>query len=176
MQIIEILREINLFHQLNNTELLKVSRLCQKVAVKAGKVIFKAGDPGDALYCLHKGEVEVIKPGVKDEPEEVVYELGAGEIFGEMALFEDMPRSATIRAKTDCGLIRIPRDYFEKLINSDKDVALKIYQALNLILTHRLRETTERLAIANRIIRMSYREEERMNIAGDISIKQGRKD
>ncbi len=134
-----------------------MSRICQKVAVKAGKVIFKAGDPGDALYCLHKGRVEVIKPGDKDEPEEVVYELGENEIFGEMAMFEDMPRSATIRAKTDCSLIRIPRDYFEKMIGGDKEIALKIYQALNLILTHRLRDTTERLAIANRIIRASSR-------------------
>ena len=155
MQVIEILREISLFRGLNNQELLKVSRICQKVAVKAGKVIFKAGDPGDALYCLHKGAVQVIKAGEKDEPEELIYELGGGEIFGEMALFEDMPRSATIKAKTDCSLLRIPRDYFEKLISSDKEIALKIYQALNLILTHRLRETTERLAIANRIIRAS---------------------
>ncbi len=157
MQIIEILREIGLFRQLNNNEFLKVSRICQKVAVKADKVIFNAGDPGDALYALHKGEVQVVKSGEKDEPEEVIYELGAGDIFGEMALFEDMPRSATIRAKSDCSLLRIPRDYFEKLIAGDKEVALKIYQALNLILTHRLRDTTERLAIANRIIRTSYR-------------------
>lgn len=155
MQIIEILRKINLFRHLNNQELLKVSRICQKVAVKAGKVIFRVGEPGDALYGIYKGQVEVVKPGEKNEPDEVVYELGEGEIFGEMALFEDMPRSATIRAKEDCSLLRIRRDYFEKLINSDKDIALKIYQALNLILTHRLRETTERLAIANRIIRVS---------------------
>jgi len=155
MQIIEILREISLFRQLNNSELLKVSRICQKVAVKEGRTIFKAGDPGDALYALHKGAVQVVKSGEKDEPEELIYELGEGEIFGEMALFEDMPRSATIRAKVDCSLLRIPREYFEKLISGDKEVALKIYQSLNLILTHRLRDTTERLAIANRIIRTS---------------------
>ena len=48
-------------------------------------------------------------------------------------------------------------EYFEKMIGEDKEIALKIYQALNLILTHRLRDTTERLAIANRIIRASSR-------------------
>ncbi len=152
MQAIEILRGINLFKELNNQELIKLSRICQKVSFKKGDIIFHAGEMGDALYIIYEGSVEVIKPGKGDEPEQVMTELGPGEIFGEMALLEELPRSATIRAKDNVRLLRIPREYFMKLLNEDQMIALKIYRAINLILCHRLRETTERLAIANRII------------------------
>jgi len=152
MQTIEILRKIELLGKLNNAELLKLSRICQKVSHEAGASVFKAGDPGEALYIIYEGSVEVIKPG-GEEPDEVVSELGPQEIFGEMALFERLPRSAGVRAKTDTRLLRIPSDYFDKLLKEDNQVAFKMYQAINLILCHRLRNTTERLAIANRIIR-----------------------
>ena len=152
MQVIEILRKIELFGKLNNAELLKLSRICQKVSYKEGKTIFSAGDFGDALYIIWEGNVEVVKPGGED-PEEVVSELGPQEIFGEMALFDNLPRSAAVRAKTETHLLRIPSDYFDKLLKEDNQIAFKVYQAINLILCHRLRETTERLAIANRIIR-----------------------
>ena len=94
----------------------------------------------------------VVKPGT-EESEEVVAELGAGEIFGEMALFGKESRSATIRAMQDTRLFRIKRDYFEKLMEEDHELALKIYRRINMILTDRLRETTDRLAVANRVIR-----------------------
>ena len=153
MQIVEILRKIKLFGKLNNQELIKLSRICQKVNYQAGDIIFKAGDPGDALYIIWEGTIEVLKPGTEEEPEEMVSELGPQEIFGEMALFENLPRSAAIRAKTDTRLLRVPSEYFDKLLKEDNTIALKVYQAINLILCHRLRDTTERLAIANRIIR-----------------------
>ena len=66
MQIVEILRKIQLFGKLNNTELIKLSRICQKVTFKAGKTVFSAGDPGDSLYIIWEGNVEVIKPGGED--------------------------------------------------------------------------------------------------------------
>jgi CRP-like cAMP-binding protein len=157
MQIVEILRKIVLFGKLNNQEIIKLSRICQKVNYQTGGVIFKAGDPGEALYIILEGQVEVLKPGTEGEPEEVVSELGQQDIFGEMALFENLPRSAAIRAKTDTKLLRMPSEYFDKLLKEDNVIALKVYQAINLILCHRLRDTTERLAIANRIIRNASR-------------------
>ena len=152
MQVIEILRKIKLFSELNNSELLKLSRICQKVNFKKGDIIFEAGEPGDALFVIYEGEVEVVKPGKKEEPEQILAEFGPGEIFGEMALIEELPRSATVRAKEDARLLRIPREYFFRLLQQEPGIALKIYKAISLVLAHRLRETSERLAIANRII------------------------
>lgn len=152
MESLEIFKGIPLFQDLTNPELLKLSGICQKVHARGREEIFQAGTAGEALYVIREGRVAVIKPG-GDEPEEVVAELGAGEIFGEMALFGKEPRSATIRVIEDTHMFRIKRDYFEKLMEEDHELALKIYRRINLILTARLRETTDRLAMANRVIR-----------------------
>jgi CRP-like cAMP-binding protein len=149
---IGIFKGIPLFSDLNNAEKLKLSRIFQKVGFREGETIFEAGDMGDALYVIREGSVEVIKPGEESESEEVITELGPGDIFGEMALFEKMPRSATIRGSRSGKLFKIRKDYFDKLMDEDHELALKIYRRINVILCHRLRETTERLATANRII------------------------
>jgi CRP-like cAMP-binding protein len=149
---IEILKDIPLFRDLTNAEKLKLIRICQKVGFRGGETIFEAGDIGDALYVVRDGSVGVIKPGTEVEDEEFITELGPGEIFGEMALFEKMPRSATIRGINDGRLFRIKREYFDKLLEDDHELALKVYKRINVILCHRLRETTEELATANRVI------------------------
>jgi CRP-like cAMP-binding protein len=71
-----------------------------------------------------------------------------------MALVEGEARSATVRAKTDVKLWRLPKEYFEKLVREDVEFAARIYRPLTMILSRRLRETTERLAIANQVIRL----------------------
>ena len=149
---IEILKDIPLFKDLNNAEKKKLVSICQKVGFREGETIFEAGDTGDALYVIRAGKVGVIKPGTEGEREEVITELEPGDIFGEMALFERMPRSASIRGTQDGKLFRIKKEYFDRFIEEDHELALKIYKRINVILCHRLRETTEHLAAANRTI------------------------
>jgi CRP-like cAMP-binding protein len=149
---IGILKDIPLFRDLNNAEKKRLVSICQKVGFREGETIFEAGDTGDALYVIREGRVGVIKPGTEGESEEVITELGPGDIFGEMALFEKMPRSATIRGTGDGKLFRIKKGYFDKFLEDDHELALKIYKRINVILCHRLRQTTEQLATANRVI------------------------
>lgn len=73
------------------------------VQFRAGEVIFRQGYPGDHAYIIQSGEVEIYH----EEPDGSVQQLallGAGEMFGELALMDDAPRSASARAKTDCSL------------------------------------------------------------------------
>ena len=80
----------------------------------AGNVIFRQGDPGDRMYTIITGEVEV----VREEPGEapvVVATLGTGEFFGEMALVSDAPRLATVRATTPLELVAMTRGDFGAL-------------------------------------------------------------
>jgi len=86
-----------------------------------------------------------------------VARLASGDIFGEMALVMGQPRTATVRAVGDAKCLRLPREYFEELMRDDNVLALKVYKQLTIILAHRLMDTTERLAIANRIIHMTSR-------------------
>ena len=158
MSSFELFRKIPLFREFSHAELLKIDKMAQKVRFPPGTIIFSRGDVGDALFLIREGEVEVLTPSPEDEElEDVVSVLGPGDLFGEMALVEHEPRSATVRAKTEVKAFRLPREYFEELMREESALALKIYKRLTIILSHRLRETTERLGIANRIIRMTSR-------------------
>ena len=152
---IDVIKKIPLFRECSNAELIKIANIMSKVSFNAGDVVFKKGDAGNAFFLIREGEVEVLaSPGDK-KVEEVVTLIGPGDLFGEMALVEKEPRSATVRVKTDAKLWRIKKEYFEDLMKQDHELALKIYRRLTIIISHRLRETTERLAIANQIIRMT---------------------
>lgn len=90
-------------------------RIFQKDAVArehfhTGETVFDQGDFGDKVYVVVKGELEVV---VEGRPVAV---LGKGEVFGEIALIADVPRSATLKAKSPVDLISISRDAFEKLV------------------------------------------------------------
>lgn len=76
----------------------------------AGEIIFDEGDVGDKLYSIVKGEAEIL------HGENVVTTLAEGEVFGEIALVSDSPRTATVRAKTDVDVIAVSRSAFKQLI------------------------------------------------------------
>jgi cAMP-dependent protein kinase regulator len=79
-----------------------------------GETIFKEGDPGDFVYKIDDGEVEVVR---KDETgqEKELARLGAGDFFGEAALLSDAPRNATVRTLSAVNAVKIGRDDFATL-------------------------------------------------------------
>jgi CRP-like cAMP-binding protein len=91
----------------------------------AGKVLFRAGDQGDALYVVAKGGVEVIaesQPGATAVSCPIA-SLGVGQAFGEMALLTGKPRTATIRAGVETDLLEIKKNDFEQLVKKDHVLA-----------------------------------------------------
>ena len=82
--------------------------------VAAGETVFRHGDPGDALYIVASGAVEVL-----DGDDRVLATLDAGQAFGEMALLSGGTRTATVRARTDAQLLSIAKEDFESLRNAD---------------------------------------------------------
>ena len=89
-----------------------LDRLHQRT-IKAGETVFRQGDPGDALYIVAEGSVEVLNE------QHTLAELGKGQAFGEMALLSGGTRTATIRAKTVTELLAIGKDDFDKLLAED---------------------------------------------------------
>jgi zinc transporter ZupT len=93
--------------------------------LKADEILFRAGDPGDALYIVAHGKVEVLangQPGAGAFGSAIAV-LGAGHAFGEMSLLSGGPRSATIRAVEDTDLLSIGKDDFERLVATDRQLA-----------------------------------------------------
>ena len=93
-------------------------------AFKAGAVIFRAGDKADTMYVIRSGEV-VIERATK-----IVATLVQGAMFGEMALIDGSPRSATARAKTDCEVTVIGQETFLFLIHETPFFAMAVMPTL----------------------------------------------
>jgi len=74
--------------------------------LKKGEILFREGDPSDAMYVIKKGRIAITK--AKGKSEIVLAELVPGEMLGEMAFFDDKPRSAGAKAATDCEVIALP--------------------------------------------------------------------
>jgi CRP/FNR family transcriptional regulator, cyclic AMP receptor protein len=103
--------------------------------VEAGKSIFKEGDPGDAVYVVLDGKVDLRVNG------RLVETVGPGGILGEMALIEQAPRVATASAKTDCDLLPISEARFMTMIQQTPHFALQIMK----VMASRLRRMNVRL-------------------------------
>lgn len=94
----------------------------------AGTVLFSEGQPGDYMYVVQSGEVEIRR--TVGEAERVIAILSAGEFFGEMAILNGRPRSATAVARTDARLVVIEGKTFEAMLRARPEIALRIIKTL----------------------------------------------
>jgi CRP/FNR family transcriptional regulator, cyclic AMP receptor protein len=108
--------------------------------VKRGTGLFSKGDPGSSLFAVCKGTVKISAPS--SEGKDAVFNLvNAGEIFGEIALFDGRPRTADANTITDCELMVIERRDFLPLLISQPEMAIKLIE----VLCGRLRQTSEQV-------------------------------
>jgi CRP-like cAMP-binding protein len=109
----------------------RFNKVEERQAVTAGQTIFQEGEPGNVLYILVEGQVDILING------QLLETLGPGDILGEMALIEDRPRSATAIARTDGLLTPITRQHFLTLIQRTPLFAIQVMR----VLASRLRRT-----------------------------------
>ncbi|MGH9400192.1 MAG: cyclic nucleotide-binding domain-containing protein [Thermoanaerobaculia bacterium] len=112
-----------------------------------GEIIFSEGDIGNDMFILQSGTVELIKTIAGDT--RVLATLEKGDFFGEMSVLEDLPRTATARAKTDVEVVRINGATFDTMLKSNTEIAIRMMRKLS----RRLREVTAMLeeALGRRI-------------------------
>ena len=94
------------------------------VVFAAGQTIFNEGEPGDVAYGIQNGEVDIVLRG------KVVDTEGPGSIFGEMALIDSLPRSASAIARTDCTLVRIDEKRFTALVERTPYFSLHVMKLM----------------------------------------------
>lgn len=104
-QRIDVLAAVPLFSQVGKRDLERLASMATERQFAAGTEIVKEGEVGVAMFVIAKGEVEAVKS--QDGSEVHLADIGAGDSFGEMALFEHFPRSATIRAKGEVECLAI---------------------------------------------------------------------
>jgi CRP-like cAMP-binding protein len=96
----------------------------------AGSVLFEEGQPGDYMYVIHSGEVEIRR--IVGETERVLAVLTSGEFLGEMAILNGRPRSATAVVRTDARLFVIEGKTFEAMLRARPEIAMRIIKTLAL--------------------------------------------
>jgi len=107
---------------------------------KTGEVVFRQGDKGNCMFVIQDGEVEAVVDS--DGSELRLRTMGPNEFFGEMALFEQEVRTATIRALKPSRILSIDKKNFLGGIHEDPSLAYRIVQTMS----HRIRDLTDRLA------------------------------
>jgi CRP-like cAMP-binding protein len=107
----EQLAKVELFEGFSPAELARVAELVEEVSAEDGAVLMEQGKPGQECYVVVEGAADVIVAGEK------VAELGPGELIGEMALIDNRPRSATVKANKPMKLLALDTRRFQTLLD-----------------------------------------------------------
>ncbi len=137
----EVLRRAPLFASLADDAFAALTKELVEVDLSRGSSLFEEGDQGDQLYFLISGKIKLGRR-VPDGRENLLAVLGPGEIFGEMALFDPSPRTATATAVSETRLVGLKHENLKELLQTRPEVAMQLLQAL----ARRLRRTNESLA------------------------------
>ena len=141
MSIEDTLAQVPLFSQLSRRALRRLARGTISRDFGKGDVIVKEGEQAVALYLVLSGRVEVVKQAEGANPQ-VQGILGSGDFFGEMALIDDYPRSATVRALEDTECLELWRWDFRYELHRSPSIAVEMLPDLS----RRLRQTNTQLA------------------------------
>jgi len=120
-----VLREVPLFAGLSDRHLRKVGKLAMLASYPAGVAIVREGTRGHDFFVILEGEAAVTPRGGP------VAKLAAGDHFGEMALLDRRPRSATVTTETAMTALRIPGSAFQKLLRREPTIALALLETLS---------------------------------------------
>ena len=121
---VEALKRAPLFAELSRNELNELAKLTEDVDVDPGQVLCKEGRTGQEFFVIIEGEVEVTRRG------KTLVKRGSGEFFGEIALVEDVPRTATVTARTPLRFFVLTRRDFLRLLDNQPKVERKVMRAL----------------------------------------------
>jgi len=125
-----LLRRMEIFEGLAVAELAAVASVCEDQVAASGENIITEGDVGETMYLIVKGKVKVTQAG-DDGCSLELAELGEGDYVGEMALFDDAPRSATVSADGEVQLLVLYKREFEEAVREYPQVALQMCKELS---------------------------------------------
>jgi CRP/FNR family transcriptional regulator len=140
-QSIELLAQVPVFEALAPADLERVADVAVRRQFPAGQVIFRAGDASDTCYVVGQGHVRAVREN-GDGRTITLAHFGPGDIFGELAMFDDERRSATVETLDDVELVAILGADMRRLMREHPDISSKLVIALG----RRLRAANERLA------------------------------
>jgi CRP-like cAMP-binding protein len=140
-EVVELLARVPIFATLEVEDLERIAQLAVPRGFDAGQVVFREGDASDTCYVVHTGRTRAVHQH-GDGRIITLATFGPGDIFGELALFEDELRSATVEALEETAVVAVLGPDMRRLMGEHPQIAMRFVIALG----RRLRETNERLA------------------------------
>ena len=140
-EVVELLGRVPVFSALEEADLRRIAQLAVPRSFDAGQVVFREGDRSDTCYVVHVGRARAVHDH-GDGRTITLATFGSGDIFGELALFEDERRSATVEALEPTGVLAVLGPDMRRLMAEHPQIAMRLLIAL----ARRLRESNERLA------------------------------
>ncbi|PLY03161.1 MAG: hypothetical protein C0623_02140 [Desulfuromonas sp.] len=131
-----------LFNDLDKKEIDVVASLFYEKKLAAGKTVFVEQMPGESLYLIKSGRVKISKL-IAEGDEKILVTLNPEDVFGEIAILDGAPRSATARVEDDAVLLSIKKSDFEKLCAAKPKIALTIMRNIITVFSSRIRENND---------------------------------
>ncbi|OGP13942.1 MAG: hypothetical protein A2054_04625 [Deltaproteobacteria bacterium GWA2_55_10] len=128
----KLLREVQFFADLTDTEVAAIAPIVNKKSFKTGETVFKESEDGQSLFIIRKGEVKACKTAPDGELFTLTI-MKDGDIFGEMSFLDGRPRSATIVAVSDLDTYIIDKNDFETLVDANPRIIYKLLR--NIVFT-----------------------------------------
>ncbi|HTP71172.1 MAG TPA: Crp/Fnr family transcriptional regulator [Burkholderiaceae bacterium] len=139
----ELLQQMPIFGGIEERALQYLLEPVPSITVPAGRFFFRERDPADCMYVLESGRVAVLKDWAGREL--LLREMGPGDCFGEMALLDLFPRSASVRAVDECRAMALTPDHLYRLFERDAVQFAMIQMNIGREMSRRLRESDEQL-------------------------------
>ncbi len=137
MSIIDLIANTPLFKRLSKTQHENLAKICIKRSYKRGQIIFREGRPANGFYIVASGRIKIFKVSSQGK-EQILGIFGAGEVFGEVAVFSGNCFPANAMAIEDSHIIFVPRGEFISIIKEDPTLGLNMLA----VLSSRLRKFT----------------------------------
>ena len=132
----------SLFKGMNTKELGALSRMFREISMGEGGTVFIEQMPGESLYLIQEGTVKISKMIAEGEEKTLVV-LGPEDVFGEMAVLDGAPRSATARVAETAKLLAIKKTDFDQLCESDPRLGMKLMRNIVRLFSQRIRENND---------------------------------
>jgi CRP-like cAMP-binding protein len=140
-EIVELLARVPVFSTLDHDDLERIAALAVPRTFEPGQIVFREGDASDTCYIVRSGRARAVREH-SDGRTITLATFGLGDIFGELAMFEDELRSATVEAVQRTSVVAVLGPDMRRLMVEHPQIAIRLVAALG----RRLRETNDRLA------------------------------
>ena len=161
--VFDILKKVPIFQDLGRREFNKITSILHRRNWNADEGIVNEGDPGVGMYIIVAGEVRITQVG-KDGVQQQLATLTGGDFFGEQALLDESPRTASAYANETCRIIGLFRPDLLELIESNPRLGLKIVMRLSQMISVRLRHTNRLLKEARMRVKQVGEENKRAGL------------